>query len=127
MRSLELTYRLGDHKVAPERADLERALAEIFQEPALGLSEADLAEHPSCWLTLGWDAGNQWTVLTVDIYRSGLAILSKYADQDDADPDYEYRLSGVDESIGLQLWGLLAQAAEAELLARFKPEPEPAG
>lgn len=122
MSKLELTYRFGDHKIAPERADLERALAEIFHESVFGLPEADFAEHPSCWLTRGWDAEGKWAALTVDIYRGGLAILSKYADQDDANPEYEYRRSGVDEVESLRLWGLLAHAAEAELVASFSEE-----
>ena len=122
MKNLVLNFRFGDHKGAPERADLERALAEIFRESALDLPEGDLADHPSSWLTFGQQIENKWTIVSVDIYRSGLAILSKYADQDDADPEYEYRRDSVDEAKGLQLWDLLTRGAESELVARFTDE-----
>jgi len=122
MKNLVLNFRFGDHKGAPERADLERALAEIFRESTLGLPEGNLAEHPSSWLTFGQQVEDRWTIVTVDIYRSGLAILSKYADQDDADPEYEYRRDAVDEAEGFQLWDLLTRGAESELVARFRDE-----
>ena len=122
MRKLELTCRFGAHKSAPDLADLQRALAEVFCESVLGLPEADLAEHPSSWLTLGWDVQDGWTTLSVDIHRGGLAILTKLADQDDAHPEYEYRRNALDETGALQLWQLLATGAESELLAHFSRE-----
>ena len=122
MKNLVLNFRFGGHKGAPERADLERALDEIFRESALGLTEGDLAEHPSSWLTFGQQIEDRWTIVSVDIYRSGLAILSKHADQDDADPEYEYRCNAVDEAKALQLWDLLTRGAESELVARFRDE-----
>ena len=64
----------------------------------MGLPEGDLAEHPSSSLTIGQQVEDRWTITSIDIYRTGLAILSKYADQDDADPEYVYRRDAVDEA-----------------------------
>lgn len=120
MAKLVLTSRFGHQNIDPEQADLERALAEVFHESDLNLPEGDLVEHPSCWLTHGWEAGDKWVVLGVDVYRGGIAVLSKYADQDDVDPEYEYRRKGVDEPTCLDFWDLLARGDESTLLARFR-------
>jgi len=61
--------------------------------------------------------------LTVDLYRGGLAILTKYADQGDAEPEYECRRNAVDDAEALRLWELLARGTESELVASFTDEP----
>ena len=119
MSRLELTFRFGDHKTSPNRTDMERALTEVFRESVLGLPEEDLTEHPSSWLTLGRDVEDRWSTLSLYIYRGGLAILTKFADQDDGDAEYEHCRNALDEAGALLLWELLARGAESELLARF--------
>ena len=99
-----LTTRFGQTIPSPDGADLHRALKELFNEKIPGLTEADYAEHPSSWLTYGFDAGPMYSL---DVYRKGRVVFATYADQDDAEPAEEYELSRLSPEQIEQLWGWL--------------------
>jgi hypothetical protein len=89
MPKITLTARFGDGTEAPSPADLERAVREVFEETNPACSEGDYAEHPNAWLEYGESAGEGWSVTTLDLYRTGEMRFTKYADQDDAEPEFE--------------------------------------
>ena len=92
--------------------DLERALHELFEEGALRLPVGDLEEHPNAWLQYGYANSEKWSVVTVDVYRNGVAILTKYDVQDDDEPIFEYHMSPVSQAICLGVWQDLAASGK---------------
>ncbi|MBO0861871.1 MAG: hypothetical protein J2P21_25955 [Chloracidobacterium sp.] len=100
--------------------DLERALHELFEEGALGLPVGALEEHPNAWHQYGYANGEKWSVVTVDIYRNGVAILTMYDDQDDDEPIFEHRMGPVSQAICLGLWQDLAAGLEEKILQSFR-------
>src|SRR3954447_2249339 len=109
MPNLTLNFRFGDAAEDPTPADLERAVREVFEETNPACSEADYAEHPSAWLDYGEAAGEGWSVTTLDLYRTGEMRFVKYADQGDAEPQFELtRQLGPQDA--LRLWLLLRAA-----------------
>lgn len=93
------------------------AIREVLHEDHPNLVEGDYAEHPNSWLSLGFQAGDKWTVHTLDLYRSGRMIFSTYDDQDDAEPVFERTRTDVTEHEALRLWSLLA-SGKIEALMR---------
>ena len=106
--SLRLTFRYGSEIESPSLADMRAALAEVFHENHPDLTEGDYVEHPNSWLEYGFQNGDDWTVITVDVYRTGLALYSHLADQDDDEPRADHRLQNVTEDRALELFQLLA-------------------
>ena len=114
MATVNLNFRFGDATEDPTPADLERAAREVFEETNPSCSEADYAEHPNAWLDYGEAAGDAWSVTTLDLYRTGEMRFVKYADQDDAEPEFEFAMQvGRDEA--LRLWLLLRAGKITEL------------
>src|SRR4051794_21232991 len=123
MPTVTLIARFGNGTDEPSPADLEGAIREVFEETNPACSEADYAEHPNAWLNYGEPAGEGWSVTTLDLYRSGEMRFTRYADQDDAEPEFELtKQVGLGEA--LRLWLLL----RAGKLAELRGEPwRPAG
>jgi hypothetical protein len=104
--TITLNTRFDSGIEAPSIADLDQATAEIFDENNPNCSAADYAEHPNAWLTYGFADADRWTVITLDLYRSGVMRFVKYADQDDDDPEFEM-VQQVNRQEALTLWSLL--------------------
>jgi len=79
--------------------------------------EGDYEEHPNTWLNYGYEDGNKWTVYTLDIYRGGIVIFSKRDNQDDLNPEFEKRMTGVSQESALELWKALASGNIETLMA----------
>ena len=106
MARITLIARFGDGTDDPSLAHLERAIREVFEETNPACSGGDYAEHPNAWLEYGEAAGEGWSVTTLDLYRTGEMRFTKYADQDDAEPAFEFtKQVGPDEA--MRLWLLL--------------------
>ncbi|MEA2707515.1 MAG: hypothetical protein QOF78_116 [Phycisphaerales bacterium] len=106
MPTVTLIARFGDGTDDPSPADMERAIHEVFVETNPACSEADYAEHPNAWLNYGEPAGEGWSVTTLDLYRTGEMRFTRYADQDDAEPEFELtKQVGREEAV--RLWLLL--------------------
>lgn len=103
-----LYTRFGGGGSNPSEREMRDAIREIFHEDHPSLVEGDYAEHPSSWLTFEVQNGDKWTVHTLDLYRNGSLIFSKYDDQDDATPQFERTKTNVSEQEALRLWLLLA-------------------
>ena len=71
-------------------------------------------EHPSAGLRYGFDEGPMYEL---DVYRDRGVIFSKYADQDDDDPLWEYRMNDVSREKALGLWQHLIEGKLSELEA----------
>jgi hypothetical protein len=93
-----------------------RAVCEVLEETNPACSEADYAEHPNAWLDYGETAGDGWAITTLDLYRTGEMRFVKYADQDDAEPEFEFTKQ-VGREEALLFWLLLRQGKVAELRA----------
>ena len=115
--AVDLNTRYGGGGRNPSEKDMAEAIREVFHEDHPSLVEGDYAEHPSSWLSLGFQAGDKWTVHVLDLYRSGRLIFSKFDDQDDAEPAFERTMTGVAEPEALRLWSLLA-SGNIEALVR---------
>jgi hypothetical protein len=115
MNNLSLYRCEGTHVPAPNAADLAQALTEVLHR-----GDRSDDDHPNAWLTLFTDLPGRCATLTVDIYTSGLAILTKLEDQDDDEPVLELRVHGVDLATAQAAWTLLARGDEASLIALFR-------
>ena len=115
MPAITLNFRFGGATEDPSPADLERAIAEIFEETNPACSQGDYAEHPNAWLEYGDASGDRWAIITLDLYRSGEMRFTKYADQDDAEPEFELSKQ-VQRDEAMRLWLLLRNGRLAELL-----------
>jgi hypothetical protein len=107
MASVILTARFGDGTTGPSSDDLKEALRELYVEDDPSLDEGDYEEHPNTWLEYGYESGDKWTVYLLDVYRGGMVIFSKRDDQDDLDPEFEKRMTGVSQERALELWEAL--------------------
>jgi hypothetical protein len=116
MPTLILNTRFGHAITNPSRTDLVRAVCEVLEETNPACSEADYAEHPNAWLDHGEAVGDGWALTTLDLYRTGEMRFVKYADQDDAEPEFEYTKQ-VGREEALLFWLLLRQGKVAELRA----------
>lgn len=110
MAAVTLTGRFGGGTTDPSLEDLKEALREVYVEDHTSLVEADYEEHPNAWLEYGYENGDKWTVYTLDVCRSGTVIFSKFDDQDDLDPEFEKRMTGVSQERALELWRTLASS-----------------
>ena len=118
--SLRLQFRYGNQIESPSLADMRAAVAEVFRENHPDLTEADYAEHPNSWLEYGFQSGDDWTVIIVDVYRTGLTLYSHWADQDDDAPRAEHRLQNVTEDRALELFRILANHDLDNLAVAFQ-------
>ncbi len=111
--NVDLCTRFGGGGRNPSQDEMQAALRELFIEDNPHCTEADYADHPEGSLSYGHDnPGSEnymWTVYTLAVYRNGSAIYTKYRDQDDDEPEFEYRLSGVTLAEAADLWALLAE------------------
>ena len=82
------------------------------------MSESDYAEHPNAWLTRGSDDG---PMFVIDAYRTGDVILSKYADQDDAEPEQSVTIRSVSKEVVVELWASLSKG-EFERIRAMCPD-----
>lgn len=64
------------------------------------MADLDYEEHPNIWLRYGFDEGPMYVL---DLYRQGLVLFSKYADQDYNDPHWEQQMKAVDYEKELEL------------------------
>lgn len=117
MTTVVLTARFGGGTTDPSSADLKEALRELYVEDDPSLVEEDYEDHPNAWLEYGYESGNKWTVYLLDVYRGGTVIFSKRDDQDDLDPEFEKRMTGVSQERALELWKALASADIDSLMA----------
>lgn len=110
--NVDLCTRFGGGGRNPTQEEMQVALRELFIEDNPHCTEADYAEHPEASLSYGHDnPGSEdyiWTVYTVAVYRNGSAIYTKYHDQDDDEPEFEYRAGGLSMTGAAELWALLA-------------------
>ena len=118
MATVQLTSRFGAGTTDPSSGDLKQALRELYVEDHPSLVEGDYEEHPNAWLEYGYENGDKWTVYTVDVYRGGTVIFSRFDDQDDLDPEFEKRMTGVSQERALELWKALASGDIDSLLAK---------
>lgn len=116
---LRLHFRFGNEIKDPTNADVEAALAEVFHENNPNLIEGDYVEHPNSWLEYGYETGDDWSVITVDVYRSGAVDYSCWADQDDDEPVVQSRLDAVCESRACDLFQLVLKGRLDQLAAEF--------
>jgi len=110
----------------PKPGDVSAAIREVFSEEQLELSEAELAEHPNCWIEYGYEEGENWSTVAVDCYRTGLVRFTQYADQDDDEPMREEEFNVTDEAQVLDAMLSLSKGNIqrcARLLADAKPRP----
>ncbi|PXX33714.1 hypothetical protein [Undibacterium pigrum] len=91
---IHLTGRWGMDTKNPARADLKKALSELFDSP-----EDD--EHPDAWLTCGSENG---PLYTVNIFSSGYAIFTVYDDADMRTELQRKEISNINHESGLLLW-----------------------
>ena len=96
-----LSVRYGGDIRNPSPQELQQALGELFEENIPGMTEADYMEHPSTWLRYGFDEGPMYVL---DVYRDRSVIFAKYADQDDSDSLWEYRMNDISREKALALW-----------------------
>lgn len=101
-----LSCRYGGDILNPSPQQLAKAAAELHQENLSGMTEADYAEHPGAYLRYGLDEG---PLYTIDGYRDGTAVLSKYADPDFEELVHEVTLGEVTEQQLLMLWAWLSE------------------
>jgi hypothetical protein len=90
-----LSVRYGGDIRNPSPQQLQQALGELFEENIPGMTEADYMDHPSAWLRYGFDEGPMYVL---DVYRDRSVIFAKYADQDDSDSLWEYRMNDMKQS-----------------------------
>jgi hypothetical protein len=109
-----LRVRYGGDIRDPSPQELRQALGELFEENIPGMTEGDYMEHPSAGLRYGFDEGPMYEL---DVYRDRGVIFSKYADQDDDDPLWEYRMNDVSREKALGLWQHLIEGKLSELEA----------
>ncbi|HEX8651566.1 MAG TPA: hypothetical protein VF708_12060 [Pyrinomonadaceae bacterium] len=109
-----LSVRYGGDIRDPSLQQLQQALGELFEENIPGMTEADYMEHPNTWLRYGFDEGPEYVL---DVYRDRSVIFAKYADQDDADPLWEYRMNDVSREKALALWQHLIEGKLDDLEA----------
>ena len=117
MVKVGLVTRFGGGTIDPSLDDLKEALRELYIENHPLLDEGDYEEHPNAWLDYGYENGDKWTVYTLDIYRGGMVIFSKRDDQDDLDPEFEKRMTGISQESALELWKTLASGNVDALMA----------
>jgi hypothetical protein len=117
MADLELITRFGAGNTSPMEADLAAALHEVFVEVHPELHEADYIEHPNAWLSYGFPTDAKWTVYKLELSRDRKAVLSKMADQDDAEPEFVKHMVELSEDQALHLWRTLARRDLPSLLA----------
>lgn len=118
--TITLTFRFGKVRRTPSAAEMRTALDEIYNEQALSCATSDLEEHPNSWLTLGYEQGDKWAVVTLDVYRTGDVRLTKYEDQDDDEPVYELLRQEVGYEECFAMWRSLAAGDESGLLSSFR-------
>src|SRR5687768_11525048 len=116
-KAVNLNLRFGGGRRDPSEAEMRAAIREVFHEDQPTSSEGDYAEHPNSWLSYGVQNGDKWTVHTLDLYRKGRLVFSKYDDQDDAEPVFERTKANLTEQNALRLWRLLA-SGEIEALTK---------
>jgi hypothetical protein len=110
--NVDLYSRFGRGVRNPSQEERHAALRELFVEDNPHCTEADYAEHPEASLSYGHDNPESedyvWTVYTISVYRDGSGIYTKYRDQDDDEPEFEHRLTGLTLREATELWALLA-------------------
>jgi len=117
--SLRLHFRFGNEIESPTDADIRTALAEVFHESHPDLVDGDYVEHPNAWLQFGYENGADWSLIVVDVYRSGAVSYSRWADQDDDDPVVEARIESVSETRANELLNMLLNRRLDELSSEF--------
>ena len=115
--NFNLEMRFGESHDNPTEEQMKQAIRELFHEDQLGLGEGDCAEHPNAWLTFGFQNGDKWSVVTLDLCRTGLMVFTRYEDQDDAEPLFTQTKRDISESDAFRLWQLLA-SGEIDSLKR---------
>lgn len=116
--SITLYFRFGEAVKNPTQQDMEKALAEVFGSLPSCVSQSDAQEHPNCWMEIGYDSEVGWTTITHDVYANGMVYFSKYADQDDSEPEYEYKKNRLSAAEILNQWILLTQN-QCDLIREF--------
>jgi hypothetical protein len=104
-----LTTRFGSGGQNPSPTDLESALRELYEEVNPDCTESDYREHPNAWLDFGFQNGEKWSVCTLDVYRSGTILFTRWDDQDDDDPEFEKKIESVPFDKACALWNMLAR------------------
>jgi len=108
-----LVLRFGKNVENPTREQLIEALSELYDDEKLSAIPKGIRdEHPSSWLSYGFDDGPEYVV---DVYDGGTVIFVKNADQDDAEPLWERKMKGVTKEEVLRLWTLLIAGEVAQL------------
>jgi hypothetical protein len=100
-----LTTRYGADIREPTSDHLRSALAEVYHEDHLAMTEGDYAEHPNAWLRYGFDSGPMYVL---NVYRSRTVYFSQWADSDyEKEREPEAEKINVAERDALGLWELL--------------------
>ncbi|HCJ56250.1 MAG TPA: hypothetical protein DHV55_01820 [Clostridiaceae bacterium] len=119
LSSIILNTRFGDSKEKPTEEELLNAINEIYDENRHDLTEADYKEHPNAWLNYGYEDKDMWTVFTLDVYRNGTILFTKYKDQDDDEPEFEYTITNTNKDKAIELWKLLCNGNIDNVLNHF--------
>jgi hypothetical protein len=102
---LILSPRYGGDVRNPSREDLERAIAELFEEQLPGVGASDYAERGAAALRYGFEGGPMYVV---EVDRRGNARLEEWADADRERESAAPRARHVTADQALRLWALLA-------------------
>jgi hypothetical protein len=118
MATFELIRRFGSGSTMPSELDLVAAAHEVLAEDNPACTESDYREHPSAWLTYGYQDGEKWVVHMLELDRTGTMRYLKMADQDDAEPEFEKVLLRVAEDCAVRLWRLLLAKNLQEVMSQ---------
>lgn len=120
----QLNTRFGAGGQNPSKEEMVAAIREIFIEDNPNCTESDYAEHPETFLSYGHDNPGEdeyiWTEYTVSIYRDKTGKFTKYRDQDDDEPEFEYSITGLSQDTAIGLWSMLADGKVGEVEKIFK-------